>query len=107
MDTVHPVPGENEGPFTEAILRVRGLTMMQTFNSRETGLADWQHLLNKAWRSEKDGLGVKLVIKGVKKPFGSTMGILEVAVESTGDASDCLNGSLLVDGKQGIDLASR
>ncbi|KAH8585876.1 putative sterigmatocystin 8-O-methyltransferase precursor, partial [Bisporella sp. PMI_857] len=41
MDTVLPVPGDNEDVNVEAMLRVRDLTMLETFNSRERELGDW------------------------------------------------------------------
>jgi len=81
MDTVLPVPGDNENPIEEAMLRVRDLTMMEAFNSRERELADWERLLDEAGKTEKQGLGVKLVLVGNKKPFGSMMNILEIAVD--------------------------
>ncbi|TVY85233.1 O-methyltransferase aurJ, partial [Lachnellula suecica] len=83
MDTVLPVPSDNEDPIDEAMLRVRDLTMMEAFNSRERELADWERLLDEAGKTEQEGLGVKFVLVGMKKPFGSMMSVLEVAVVST------------------------
>jgi 6-hydroxytryprostatin B O-methyltransferase len=85
MDTVLPVPSDNEDPIEEAMLRVRDLTMMEAFNSRERELADWERLLDEAGKTEKEGLGVKLVLAGNKKPFGSMMNILEIAVVGPGN----------------------
>lgn len=80
MDTVLPVPEENEDPTHEAMLRVRDLTMMQAFNSHERELADWERLLDEAGKTDEETLGVRLVLMGVKKPFGSVMSVLEVGV---------------------------
>jgi 6-hydroxytryprostatin B O-methyltransferase len=90
MDTALPVPDEGEDPIQEAMLRVRDLTMMQAFNSRERELADWERLLDEAGNKTTDktedeslgGGGVRLVLMGVKKPFGSVMSVLEVGVVS-------------------------
>jgi 6-hydroxytryprostatin B O-methyltransferase len=85
MDTVLPAPADNEDPVEEAMLRVRDLTMMEAFNSQERELADWERLLEEAGKTEKEGSGVKLVLMGRKKPFGSMMSVLEVAVVGSGN----------------------
>lgn len=90
MDTVLPVPGENEDPIVEAMLRVRDLTMLQAFNSSERELADWERLLEEA---SADG-GFKFVLRGTKKPFGSNMSVLEVAVVPAGINGGSPNGNL-------------
>jgi 6-hydroxytryprostatin B O-methyltransferase len=81
MDTVLPVPSDNEDLNVEAMLRVRDLTMLETFNSRERELGDWIELLDALG---KGGNGEpRLELKGIRKPFGSMMSILEVGVAST------------------------
>lgn len=47
MDTVLPLPG-TVPRLQEAMLRVRDLTMMQAFNSKERELSDWVELLSQA-----------------------------------------------------------
>ncbi|TPX18779.1 uncharacterized protein E0L32_011528 [Thyridium curvatum] len=79
MDTVLPIPEEQEDPIVEAMLRVRDLTMLQTFNSSERELSDWQHLLEEASLKE-DASGGQFILHGVRRPFGSNMSILEVGV---------------------------
>jgi len=81
MDTVLPVPSDNEDPNVEAMLRVRDLTMLQTFNSYERELADWIALLDAIGKGGA-GNGLKLELKANRKPFGSMMSVLEVGVTS-------------------------
>ena len=82
MDTVLPAPG-SASVSDEALLRVRDMTMMETFNSHERDLADWNELLAKA------SPGLKL--KVAKQPFGSAMAVMEVAYE--GEAADDSKGA--------------
>ncbi|KAI1120078.1 sterigmatocystin 8-O-methyltransferase [Nemania abortiva] len=76
MDTVLPLPGEI-GARREAMLRVRDLTMLQAFNSRERELEDWKALLTAA-SGEAVGDG-ELELISLNQPFGSHMSILEIA----------------------------
>lgn len=69
MDTVLPAPGT--GPRTiEAALRVRDLAMMETHNSKERELEEWNALLKAA--------DTRLCINSVSQPVGSMMAMLEV-----------------------------
>ncbi|GIJ86455.1 hypothetical protein Asppvi_005344 [Aspergillus pseudoviridinutans] len=69
MDTVLPNPGTV--PISEeALLRVRDMTMMQTFNSHERGMDEWEELVHAA----DSTLNVSRAIQ----PVGSAMTILEV-----------------------------
>ncbi|KAI4153049.1 MAG: hypothetical protein LQ340_002536 [Diploschistes diacapsis] len=74
MDTVLPTPG-SVPVSVERLARVRDLTMMQAFNSKERDLADWKHLIAAADPS--------LQLVNVMQPFGSAMSILEVTLGST------------------------
>ena len=76
MDTVLPRPGSV--PATqEASLRVRDLSMMQTFNSKEREMEDWIGLLK--------AVDPALRLKNVVQPFGSSMSVLEVVRGGEGD----------------------
>lgn len=69
MDTVLPRPGEV--PVTkERLLRVRDLTMMQAFNSRERSLDDWKELLRL--------VDERLEVEDVQQPYGSSMSLLTI-----------------------------
>jgi 6-hydroxytryprostatin B O-methyltransferase len=71
MDTVLPQP--NTLPrMQEGILRVRDLTMMQAFNSRERELSEWEELL----ASVKPPLEIVKIVK----PPGSVMCVIEAAL---------------------------
>ena len=72
MDTVLPEPGEVPVS-VERLVRIRDLTMMQAFNSRERGLEDWKGLLA--------GVDGRLRLRGVETPEGSDMAVLEVVLE--------------------------
>ena len=74
MDTVLPMPG-SVPVSVERIVRVRDLTMAQAFNSKERDLDDWKDLLAAA--------DPKLQLVRVVQPFGSTMSVLEVALDRT------------------------
>ena len=71
MDTVLPKPG-SVPVSVERIVRVRDLTMMQAFNSKERDLDDWNTLLVAADQ--------RLQLANVVQPSGSDMSILEVVL---------------------------
>lgn len=71
MDTVLPSPGSLD-PYNEACLRVRDLTMLQCFNSKERELSEWEALL--------DSTEPKLEIMSVNCPLGSSMAIIEANI---------------------------
>ena len=74
MDTMLPKPGSV--PISvERIVRVRDMTMMQAFNSKERDLDDWKDLLATT--------NPKLQLVGVNQPYGSAMSVLEVALDPT------------------------
>ncbi|KAL7623779.1 hypothetical protein AAE478_005332 [Parahypoxylon ruwenzoriense] len=73
MDTVLPKPG-SVPVSVERIVRVRDLTMMQAFNSKERDLDDWEALLA--------AVDPKLRLVRVVQPFGSAMSVLEVVLGS-------------------------
>ncbi|KAK3390613.1 O-methyltransferase-domain-containing protein [Podospora didyma] len=73
MDTVLPAPNRGVPSTVERIVRVRDLTMMQVFNSRERDLDQWRALL-----AEADG---RLRLRRVMEPFGSAMSLLEVELD--------------------------
>ena len=73
MDTVLPTPGSVPVSI-ERIVRVRDLTMLQAFNSKERDLDDWKNLL-----AITDS---RLQLVRVVQPFGSAMSVLEVALGS-------------------------
>ena len=79
MDTVLPVPG-SVPVSVERIVRVRDLTMIQAFNSKERDLDDWKDLLAAA--------DPKLQLVNVVQPFDSAMSVLEVAVALTTTEKD-------------------
>lgn len=71
MDTVLPMPGSV--PLSvERIIRVRDLTMLQAFNSKERHLEEWSDLLAAA--------DTRLQLIRVNQPFGSAMSVLEVTL---------------------------
>lgn len=84
QDTVLPVPG-TIGLTQEALLRVRDLTMIQSFNSKERELAEFEELLDLA-----SSYDARLVLKATHTPPGSLMSVLEVACEQmpNGDTSE-------------------
>jgi 6-hydroxytryprostatin B O-methyltransferase len=93
MDTILPDPGTiptNE----EALLRVRDLTMLQAFNSKERELNDWKTLFATV-SAEKSGGALKL--QNVTKPFGSLMSLMEI----TWVADEAPNGTNGVNGSRG------
>lgn len=67
----------------EALLRVRDLTMMQAFNSRERELGEFEDLFKQA--ADEEG---SLVLKKLIKPPGSILSIMEVAYEAYGPRVD-------------------
>ncbi|OCL05432.1 S-adenosyl-L-methionine-dependent methyltransferase [Glonium stellatum] len=72
MDTILPPPGA-VGRLQEAGLRVRDLTMAQSFNSKERELAEWEELFASA--------EPKLRLRAWKQPYGSTMAVMEVGLD--------------------------
>ena len=72
MDTVLLKPGSVPVSI-ERIFRVRDLTMMQAFNSKERDLDDWKHLLA--------AIELKLYLISVNQVYGSAMSVLEVAID--------------------------
>ena len=72
MDTVLPIPGSISAA-EEALLRVRDLTMIQTFNSKERELGEFEELFEQA----KDQGGC-LALVNLRKPAGSVMSVMEV-----------------------------
>ncbi|KAL8661128.1 MAG: hypothetical protein Q9202_005890 [Teloschistes flavicans] len=89
MDTVLPTPG-SVAASEEALLRVRDLTMLEAFNSKERELSDWEHLLAQA--SVSDNSEGTLKLQSVTKPFGSVMSLLEVVWQSKQTTELTLNG---------------
>lgn len=75
MDTVLPLPG-SISVVEEALLRVRDLTMIQTFNSKERELGEFEELFKQACDQEGE-----LVLKKITKPPGSVMSVMEVAYQ--------------------------
>ena len=70
MDTALPEPGTSSLS-QEAQLRVRDLTMRETFNAHERETEEWTALLaevDKSWR-----------LRRVVQPFGSNLSVMEVA----------------------------
>lgn len=72
MDTVLPLPG-SISPVEEALLRVRDLTMIQAFNSKERELGEFLQLFSQA--RDQDGC---LTLRTITKPPGSVMSVMEV-----------------------------
>lgn len=70
MDTILPPPSGSASILSEAKLRVRDLTMAQSFNSEERELSDWEELFGSTTP--------KLKLKEYKQPFGSAMAIMVV-----------------------------
>ena len=73
MDTILPKPGSIPA-IDEAGLRVRDLTMAQSFNSKERELGDWMELL----RSTVP----RLHLRDLKQPSGSAMAVMVVVKDS-------------------------
>ncbi|KAF2787637.1 S-adenosyl-L-methionine-dependent methyltransferase, partial [Melanomma pulvis-pyrius CBS 109.77] len=71
MDTILPPPGTLSAA-QEARLRVRDLTMAQSFNSKERELGEWEHL----FASTEPPLS----LQAWRQPHGSTMAIMEVGL---------------------------
>ena len=68
LDTILPRPEDRVGRFSEAKLRIRDLTMAQTFNSGVREMEDWMNLI--------DSVSPKLTLVGIERPKGSTMSVL-------------------------------
>lgn len=71
MDTLLPDPGSVPAS-RERLLRLRDMTMMQVFNSRERGLSDWLRLFATADK--------RLKLLSVNQPFGSVMSLMELGL---------------------------
>ncbi|EGD85308.1 hypothetical protein H112_06207 [Trichophyton rubrum D6] len=72
MDSVLPLPGAVAST-RGSLLRVRDLTMMMTFNSKERAAEDWASLLQ-----ETDA---RLKIVRMQQPVGSLMTVMEVMLD--------------------------
>ena len=72
MDTVLPRPG-SISTVEEGLLRVRDLTMIQTFNSKEREVGEFEKLFSQA--HDEEGC---LALKNMIKPPGSLMSVMEV-----------------------------
>lgn len=73
MDTVLPTSGSSDSIVEEALLRVRDLTMMQVFNSKERDMVDFTDLFSRA----SDEYGNLSLVESIK-PHGSVMSVMEV-----------------------------
>lgn len=73
MDTILPRAGTTSARH-EALLRVRDLTMMQSFNSRERELDDWLGLFGST--------RPRLELRRTTLPAGSAMAVMELVRES-------------------------
>ena len=90
MDTVLPLPG-SISTVEEALLRVRDLTMIQAFNSKERELGEFTELFSQA--CDQDGC---LVLKNIVKPPRSVMSVMEVVYQMyhrEGTVSALVNGN--------------
>lgn len=67
----------------EALLRVRDLITLQSFNAKERELGEFTALLTQT--SDDEG---RLVLKSVVKPPGSVLSVLEVAYERFDNQND-------------------
>jgi 6-hydroxytryprostatin B O-methyltransferase len=72
MDTALPVPG-SVSVAQEAQLRVRDLTMLETFNAHEREMEEWESLFQ--------SVDKRLKIVKMSQPAGSNMAVMELAVE--------------------------
>ena len=79
MDTILPIPGSTSS-VEEALLRVRDLTMIQAFNSREREVGEFIDLFSQA--SDQDG---RLILRKTIKPPGSIMSVMEIAYQPSLD----------------------
>ncbi|MCJ1401240.1 hypothetical protein MMC11_004452 [Xylographa trunciseda] len=86
MDTLLPPPGALRA-VEEALLRVRDLAMVQSFNSTERDQAAFEALFAEV--ADHDGA---LVLRNVVRPLGSVMAVLEVAYERFGEGRVAANG---------------
>ncbi len=86
MDTALPLPG-SASPVDEALLRVRDSTMVQTFNSKERELGEFEELFSKA----NDSAGC-LTLKNAVKPPGSAMSVMEVTYQPSRHEGTVSNG---------------
>lgn len=95
METVLPAPGSVPAS-EECLLRVRDLTMIQAFNSRERDMNEWVQLFDAVSREENaqsPGQCGHLALKKIVKPFGSVMSLMELEwVKGTGAALAAADG---------------
>lgn len=77
MDTVLPPPGKGPGGLAEAGLRVRDLTMAQSFNGGEREMEDWVRLV--------EGVRPRLGLVRWEQPKGSAMAMLVLEREGSRD----------------------
>lgn len=70
-----PEPGSLSS-VEEAGLRVRDLTMLEVFNSRERGVGDWEGVVGGV-RTEG---GRRLVLEKTVRPGGSWLGVMVLGV---------------------------
>lgn len=75
MDTILPLAGEM-APGQEAMLRVKDLTMAQSFNSKEREWEEWEELFGST--------EPRLRVESWRQPFGSAMAVMEVVVAGDG-----------------------
>jgi len=90
MDTVLPLPG-SISTVEEALLRVRDLTMIQSFNSKERELGEFTELFSQACDQEGS-----LVLRNIVKPPGSSMSVMEVGYQPyrrEGKVPEVVNGN--------------
>ncbi len=84
MDSVLPSSGKIPA-VQERLLRVRDLTMMQAFNSKERAVEDWTALL--------EGADKRLQLENTVQPYGSVMMVMEVIFDKKEVAGNAkLNG---------------
>lgn len=69
MDIILPSVG-SVSIAEESLARLRDLTMLETFNTREREECDWGDLIA--------AVGQELEIVGVRKPKGSSLSVIEV-----------------------------
>ena len=75
-----PEPGSLSS-VEEAGLRVRDLTMLEVFNSRERGVGDWEGVVGRVGREG----GGELVVERTVRPGGSWLGVMVLGVREVGE----------------------
>lgn len=93
MDAIMPEPGSLSS-VEEAGLRVRDLTMLEVFSSRERGVGDWEGVVGRigvgalgdeeqgVLERKEEGMGMrrKLVLERTVRPRGSLLGVMVLGV---------------------------